>query len=62
MTTFKVTGFCVVDFDHHVRPHTVDSVAGSGLDQPVGTETPGRLAGLLYLNRQEEWLDVRSTY
>jgi hypothetical protein len=66
MRTLLVTGLCVVDFDHGVRPHTVASVAGSGL--PVAAirrsapKLPAASAGVLYLYRQEESLDVRSTY
>jgi hypothetical protein len=65
MRTLLVTGLCVIDFDHGVRPHTVASVAGSGLPVAAICRSAPKLlaaAGPLYLYRQEESLDVRSTY
>jgi hypothetical protein len=65
MTTFKVAGLYVVDFDHG-EPRTVASVAGSGLPVAAICRSAPKLlaasAGVLYLYRQEESLDVRSTY
>jgi hypothetical protein len=66
MSTLLVTGLWVVDFDHGVRPHTVASVAGSGIPVVAICQSAPKLlavsTGVLYLYRQEESLDVRSTY